>query len=203
MGRKTRDDGATAVIERGKPDDIAARVAALEVEARRAEATADVEQFRKIVAGIAEGIEPDGKTLAAIGDLGRRLRLPPDSVSIAVKAIRDERRLQAECDRTTDRIKSVTGRRVELAAEMKAAEAKLLALREELAEYVGLQQGYPHQAMAVAHVRNENPLLFAPVSKVTDRLVAVDSGMGTAMFDSMKTQEWRVEGHVSRSVWEK
>ena len=150
---------------------------------------------------------PDGpkrlRTLAAIGDLGRRLRLPPDSVSIAVKAIRDERRLQADCDRTTDRIKSVKAREVELAAEMKAAEAKLLALREELAEYVALHQGYPHQAIAVAHVRNENPLLFAPLSKVTDRLVAVDSGMGTAMFDSMKTQEWRAEGHVSGSVWEK
>ena len=202
MVRKN-NDGAVAVIERGNPDDIAARVAAAEVKARRAEATADVEQFRRIVVAIADGIEPDGRTLAAIGDLGRRLRLPPDSVSLAVKAIRDERRLQGECDRTTDRIKSVKAREVELAAEMKAAEAKLLALREELAEYVGLHQGYPFQAIAVAHVRNENPLLFAAVEKVTDRLVAVDSGMSTAMFDSMKTQEWRVEGHLSGAAWEK
>jgi len=202
MVRKN-NDGAVAVMERGNPDDIAARVAALEVEARRAEATADVEQFRSIVVAIADGIEPDGKTLAAIGDLGRRLRLPPDSVSLAVKAIRDERRLQGECDRTTDRIKSVKAREVELAAEMKATEAKLLALREELAEYVGLHQGYPFQAIAVAHVRNENPLLFAAVAKVTDRLVAVDSGMSTAMFDSMKTKEWRVEGHLSGAAWEK
>ncbi len=203
MVRKTRDDGAVAVIERGNPDDIAARVAAAEVEARRAEATADVQQFRQIVVAIADGIEPDGKTLAAIGDLGRRLRLPPDSVSLAVRAIRDERRLQGDCDRTTDRIKSVKAREVELAAEMKATEAKLLALREELAEYVGLHQGYPFQAIAVAHVRRENPLLFAPVAKVTDQLVAVDAGMSTAMFDSMKTKEWRVEGHLSGAAWEK
>jgi tyrosyl-tRNA synthetase len=74
---------------------------------------------------------------------------------------------------------------------------------EEVAEYVALHQGYPHQAVAVAHVRRENPLLFAPVAKVIDRLVAVDSGMSTAMFDSMKSKEWRVEGHVSGAVWEK
>ena len=59
------------------------------------------------------------------------------------------------------------------------------------------------QPIAELSANDTDAVLFAPLSKVTDRLVAVDSGMGTAMFDSMKTQEWRVEGHVSGAAWEK
>lgn len=178
MIRRAKDNAGTAVLERtGNPDEIAARVAAADAEARRAAVVADIEQFRGIVSGIADGIEPDGKTLAAIGDLARRLRLPTDAVSRAVKAMQDERRLQAQVDDTKARLADVKAREVELAAEMKAAEAKLLALREEVAEYHALHRGYPYLVQAVSSVKGENPLLFSPVDVVAERLIKADGGM--------------------------
>ncbi|MBM4011848.1 MAG: hypothetical protein FJ286_10775, partial [Planctomycetes bacterium] len=67
MVRRTKDDGAVAVAEAVNPDVIAARVAAADAEARKAEAAADVLRWREIVGSIADGHEPDGKTIAAIG----------------------------------------------------------------------------------------------------------------------------------------
>lgn len=201
MARRTTNDGGTAVIDRkGDPDLIAARVAAAEAEARREAATADVNEWRRIVSAIADGQEPDGKTLAAIGDLCRRLRLPADAVAASVSAIREERRLQAECDSVRDRITSMKDREAEIATEVKAVEARLLALREEIAEHHGLHAGYPHLAVAVARVRNENPVLFADAAHVADRLTAAEAGIGTDVFKSMVPQQPHLDS-CSRGTW--
>lgn len=202
MVRRAKDDNATAVMERtGNPDDIAAKIAAADADARRAEAVNDIAEFRAVVERIADGIEPDGRALASIGDLARKLRLPPDAVSQAVRAVQDHRRLQAELDRTKQRIKDVKAREDELAAEIKAAQATLLALNEELAEYHGLHHGYPFQAHAVAAVKSENPLLFADLEHVAGRLLVADSGMSTATLNSMVPQRMVLEGHTSRGTW--
>ena len=48
--------------------------------------------------------------------------------------------------------------------------------------------------MAVAAVRTEHPLLFADVNHVADRLIAAESGMGTAVFDGMRPKDIRTDG---------
>jgi hypothetical protein len=205
MVRRTqRDDGGTAVIDNkptAAPADIAARVAAADADARLREAVAAVEQWRGIVRAIASGIEPDGPTLAAVGDLGRKLRLPPDALARAVAAVQEERRLQGECDTSRSRIAAIKAREPELAAEIKAAQAKLLALNEELAEYRGLHSAYPFAAQAVAAVKQDNPLVFAGAEIVAARLIAADNAVGTATLKSMAPQEWRPEGHHTRTNW--
>jgi hypothetical protein len=201
MARRTKDDGGTAVMERkANPDEIAARVAAADAEARKAQAIADVLQWREVVASIADGHEPDGRTLAAIGDLARRLRLPPDAVARSVAAVQEHGRLQGECDRTRARIKDVKSREAELAAEMKATEAKLLALREELAEYAGLHRGYPFTAQAVAAVRSENPLLFGEPEHLAERLLKADTAMSGEVFKP--GPQYAHLGNSSRGTWE-
>lgn len=189
MVRKTKDDGDTAVMERtGNPDDIAAKVAAADANARKAQALADVHEWRRVVSDIANGLEPDGKGLASIADLARRLRLPADAVARSVKAMQDERRLQGEADETKQRLVAITDREAELNREIRAAQARLLELNTELAEYVGLHRGYPYKAMAVAAVRSENPLMFADAGIVADRLIAAEAGIGTAVFKAMEPQ---------------
>jgi hypothetical protein len=201
MVRRTKDDGGTAVIEQtGNPEAIAARIAAADAEARRANAVADVEEWRRVVNRIADGIEPDGRTLAAIGDLARRLHLPPDAVARSVKAVQDERRLQGEVDSTKSRIKDVKAREDELAQEIKAVEARLRELTMELNEYRGLHAGYPYQAQAVAAIRGDNPLLFAPVEAVAARLVAANAGMSTDVLKPMVPQAARLDG-LTHATW--
>jgi hypothetical protein len=200
MVRRKDENGGTAVVERGNPEDIAARVAAADAEARRAAVVADIEEFRSVVQRIADGSEPDGKALAAIGSLAQRLRLPPDAVARSVRAVQEERRLQADIERTKGRIKDVKSREVELAAEIKAAEKKLLTLREELAEYAGLHRGYPYQAQAVAAVRAEHPLLFGEVEHLAERVIKADAAMSTDTFKPA-TNYPHLEG-ASRGTWE-
>lgn len=197
---RRRDDGGTAVMERGNPEDIAARVATVEAEARRAAVVADIEQFRGVVLRIADGHEPDGKALAAIGDLTRRLRLPVGAVSQAVKAVQDDRRHQAEVARIKGRLVEVKAREQELVAELKAAQARLLALQEELAEYRGLHAGYPFIVQAANGNRGDNPLLFAPVEQLAERLTAADAGMASSTLKAMVPQPMAAEGH-STATW--
>lgn len=202
MIRRAKDNGGTAVIEQtGNPSDIAARVVAADAVARKAEAVVAVESYREIIGRIADGQEPNGKMLAAIGDLCRRLHLPPDAVARSVEAIHQERLLQAQVTHTKTRLADIKSREVELAAEIKATRAKLLALDEELAEYVGLHRGYPFQAQAVAAVRGDNPVLFAPVEAVADRLVSADAAMGSDTFASLVPQPATLQGHYSSSTW--
>lgn len=197
---RRRDDGGTAVMERGNPEDIAARVATVEAEARRAAVMADIEQFREVVERIADGHEPDGKSLAAIGDLTRRLRLPVGAVSQAVKAVQDDRRHQAEVARIKGRLVEIKDREADLTREIKEAERKLLTLREELAEYVGLHRGYPYVVQAANGNRGDNPLLFAPVERVAERLTAADAGMASSTLKAMVPQPMAAEGH-STATW--
>ena len=197
MVRRKDEHGGTAVVERGNPDDIAARVAAADAEARRAAIVGDIEEFRAVVQRIADGHEPDGRALAAIGDLARRLRLPVDAVSQAVKAVQDDRRHQAEIARIKGRLVEVKAREQELAAEFKAAQARLLALQEELAEYRGLHASYPYVVQAANGNRGEHPLLFAPVEHVAERLTAADAGMASATLKTMVPQAMAAEGHSS------
>lgn len=200
MVRRKDDNGGTAVVERGNPEDIAARVAAADAAARRAAVVADIEEFRSVVQRIADGSEPDGKALAAIGDLTRRLRLPVGAVSQAVKAVQDDRRHQAEVARIKGRLVEVKAREQELVAELKAAQARLLALQEELAEYRGLHASYPYVVQAANGNRGEHPLLFAPVEHVAEQLTAADSGMATATLAAMVPQAMAAEGH-STATW--
>lgn len=185
MVRKKQDDGGTAVAD---PNDIAARVAAADAEARRADIVADIEQFRQVVDRIADGIEPDGRALAAIGDLTRRLRLPVGAVTIAVRAVQEDRRHQTEIARIKSRIAEVKAREAEVAAEFKAAEQRLQDLRAELAEYHGLHAAYPYAVQAANGNRGEHPLLFAPVENVARRLTSADSGMTSATLAAMVPQ---------------
>jgi hypothetical protein len=200
MVRRTKDDGGAAVIERS-PTDIAAMVQAVEAESRRAAIMADLEAFRGIVHRIADGDQLDGKTLAAMADIGRRLHLPMDAVTRAVAAVQDERRHAAEVDRVKARLVEVKAREPELAREMRETEAKLLSLRRELNEYVSLHNTMPHAMMAVSGVRGENPLVFAALEHVAEKLLAADAGMSTSVFKGMQPQGVRPEGHT-RTNWE-
>jgi hypothetical protein len=199
---RRKDGNGAAVIERKDPTDIAAMVQAVEAESRLAAIMADLEAFRGIVHGIADGQEPDAKMLAAMGDIGRRLHLPKDAVTRAVAAVQDERRHAAEVDRVKSRLVEVKAREPELAGEMRETEAKLLSLRRELNEYVGLHNTMPHAMMAVNGVRGENPLVFAALEHVAEKLLAADAGMSTAVFKGMQPQGVRPEGHTSRTQWE-
>jgi hypothetical protein len=202
MVRRKNDDGATVVMERpATPEQIAARVAAADAEARKAELISDVEAWRRVVHDIAAGQEPDGKTLAAIGDLSRRLRLPPDSIARGVKAVQEERRLQGEADRMKQKIVSVKDREAELAAEIKAVEARLRELNTELGEYHSMHRGYPFAVHAVAAIKAEHPVVFAAPEHVADRLMAADSGMSLEALKAMQPAEWRADGHSSKATW--
>jgi len=200
MVRRTKDDGAVAVAEAVNPDVIAARVAAADAEARKAEAAADVLRWREIVGSIADGHEPDGKTIAAIGTLAQRLHLPPDAVARSVKAVQEERRQQAAVDATKQRLADVKAREQELAAEIKATEARLRELNTEVGTYHALARGYPFQAQAVAAVRSENPLLFGDVEHLSERITKADAAMSTEVFKPAKNYP-HLEG-ASRGGWE-
>lgn len=200
MVRRTKDDGGVAVVEAVNPDVIAARVAAADAESRRAQAAADIERWREIVASIADGHEPDGKTIAAIGSLAQRLRLPADAVAASVKALQDERRLQGELTATKQRIADVKAREQELAAQIKATEAQLVKLNAEVGTYHALHRGYPYQAQAVAAVRSEHPLLFGNVEHLVERIVKADAAMSTDTFKPARNYP-NLEG-LSRGTWE-
>lgn len=203
MVRRSKSENDVAVMEPpARPEDIAARVAQADTDARKASAIGDIEQWRQIVTDIADGTEPDGKALAAIGDLARRLRLPPDAVGQSVAAIQADRRHQAEIKRCRDAIVDIKQREPALAAEIKQVERRLAELRSELAGYQGTHAGYPHAVQAANATRQENPLLFAEVEHVAQRLIAADSGMTTDLFKAMVSQPARLEGHyTSTGAW--
>ncbi len=199
---KRKTDSDTAVIDPpATPEQIAARVAAADVEHRHAAAVADIVQWREIVTSIADGHEPSGKELAAIGDLARRLRLPPDAVGSSVRAIQTERRHQAEVARVRDRVTEIKDHEPQLRADIKAVEQRLLELRGQLGEYVGIHDSLHHTVRAAAEVRQENPLLFAAPEHVASRLVASDSGMALKTLTDMIPQPERLEGHFTKSGW--
>lgn len=198
MVRRTKNDGGTAVAD---PHDIAARIAAADADARRAQVVADIEEFRTVCASIADGHEPDGKALASIGDLARRLRLPPEAVSKAVAAIQTDRKHAADAARAKEVMVSVKEREPELKAAIKAAETRLRDLREELVECAGAHAAYPFQVQAMNALRGENPLLFAPVDHVADRLTAADTGMSLAALKALEPQPMVAEGHGTRASW--
>lgn len=202
MVRRKNDSDMAVMEPPARPEDIAARVAQADIEARKASAVADIEQWRQIVTDIADGTEPDGKALAAIGDLARRLRLPPDAVGQSVKAIQADRRHQAEIIRARDAIVDIKQREPLLTAELKQVERRLAELRSELAGYAGTHTAYPFAVQAANATRQENPLLFAEVENVAQKLVAAESGMSSEMFKSMVPQRARLEGHyTSTGAW--
>lgn len=200
MVRRTKDDGGAGVMElTANPDAIAARVATADAEARKAEATADVERWREIVGMIADGHEPDGKTIAAIGELARRLRLPADAVASSVRAVQEERRLQGELTATKQRMADVKSRETELAQELRATEQRLRELNTELGTYHALHRGYPFQAQAVAAVRSENPLMFGDVASLVARITKADSDVGTDVFKA--GPQYRHIESTTRGAW--
>jgi hypothetical protein len=199
--RSRREDGGTVTVDntpQEKPVDLAARLAAAATEARRREAAAAIAEYRGIVHGLADGREPDGETLAAIGDLSGKLRLPPDALSRSVAALQEERRLRANLEEVRVKQAEIKAAEPRLAAEIRAAEKKLLELREQLAEYHAIASSYPWAFRAVAEVKAENPLVFGELEHVAARFVAADGAMGTATLKSLVPREWKAEGHVAR-----
>jgi hypothetical protein len=199
---RRKNDSEVAVMEPpARPEDIAARVAQADIDARKSSAVADIERWRQIVHQIADGTEPDGKSLAAMGDLNRRLRLPPDSVAQAVRAIHASRKHDAEVDRVRDELVRIKSREPELAAEIKAAEQRVRELHAQVLNYQGIQAGYPYSVQAANAVRQENPLIFAEVEHVAQRLVAAESGMASGTIKGMIPQPERLEGNFTKSGW--
>jgi hypothetical protein len=198
-----RKNSNTAVIDPpARPHDIAAKVAAHDIETRLAAARTDIEEWRRIAWAIADGHEPTGKELAAIGDLTRRLRLPPDSLGEAVRAIQTERRHQAEVERVRSSLVDIKAREPELVAEIKAAEQRVRELHAEVLNYQGIQAGYPYSVQAANAVRQENPLIFAEVEHVAQRLVAAESGMASGTIKGMVPQPATLQGHVkTKGAW--
>ena len=192
----------SAVIEQpGNPQDIAARIAAADAEARKASAIGAVQEWREVIRRIADGHEPEGKGLVAVGDLARRLRLAPDGVSRAVDTVQRERLLQADFDKAKARLVEIKAREAELAVEIKETQERLRALNAELGEYVSLHRAYPYQAAAVSQVRNENPLLYGAPEAVADRLLAAEGAMSLDTFKGMVPQRPRLEGCSIAPSW--
>jgi len=199
---RRKNDSEVAVMEPpARPHDIAAKVAAHDIETRLTAARTDIEQWREIAWAIADGHEPTGKELALIGDLTRRLRLPPDSLGEAVRAIQTERRHQAEVERVRSSLVDIKAREPELVAEIKATRQKLTALISELDNYHGIQAGLPNTMRSASEIRQTNPLLFADIEHVAGRLVAADSGTGAETIKAMVPQLERLEGNFTKSGW--
>ena len=198
MVRKN-NDGATAVIERGNPDDIAARVEHAAVEARRDEVRADLLRWREIVTSVAAGREPSAADIRDIGAIAHRLRLPSDSIAIGTAAIKRADELDADTERFKKECADVQARKPELVAEIKAAERRLLDLRAKLDLAIASQGSMAETVSAATHQRHQHPMVFANVDHVVDEVCRQDSAMGRSTLDGLRHRPMVAEGKTLAS----
>ena len=193
MVRKN-NDGAVAVIERGNPDDIAARVEQATADARRDEVRADVLRWREIVISVAAGREPSAADIRDIGAIAHRLRLPSDSIAIGTAAIKRVAELDANTQRFKRECAEVQANKPALIAEIKAAEKRLLDLRAKLDLAILSQGSIADVLSAAGHHRNQHPMVWANVEHVVDEVCRQDSAMGRSTLDGLKHRPMVVEG---------
>jgi len=202
---RTKSDASTAVMDPpASPEEIAGRMAAADVAERLALIAADVAEWRRVVLLIADGHDPDPKTVAAMAALCRRLKLQPDGIAEAVQAVQESRRHDAEVSRVRDALVKIKAREPELGREMKAAAARVRELHEEMAGYLGIQAGLPHAVQGAATVRQVNPLLFAKIEHVAERLLKADTGLAASTIKGLISHSSRLDGHVtSMGAWQR
>ena len=199
MVRKTRDDGATAVIERGNPDDIAARVEHATVKARRDEVRADVLRWREIVISVAAGREPSAADIRDIGAIAHRLRLPSDSIAIGTAAIKRFEELDAHTQRFKQECAEVQAAKPALVAEIKATEKRLFDLRAKLNLAIASQGSMADVLSAAGHHRNQHPMVWADIEHVVGEVCRQDSAMGRSTLDGLKHRPMVAEGKTLAS----
>lgn len=165
------DDGSTATLApTADPAAIAERVSRQQVERIRTELADGVTRWRKVVADVAAGVEPDGRTIDEIGELVDVLNLPGDSLATHVSAWREDSRLADQCTQAADELKRTRGRNAELAEEIKTLEKRLGDLRLEVQKYHGTAAALPSLMGARSGHQGKHPILFAPVNALVEKL---------------------------------
>jgi hypothetical protein len=163
---------AVAEPPKRSPAEIAAAAAARSEELRRATLVADVEQWRALVAKIASGSEPSGEELASIAELASRLALPEGSLAAHVAVVEQDKRLHESLATQRELGANAEARSPLLQVELEAARRRVAELTAEADANFYTQADVGHLTHRVGEHRQKNPLLFAPVELLAERLIA-------------------------------
>jgi hypothetical protein len=168
-----RSDTSTATLEppRRPPEAVAAEAAEKSESIRRQALLADWHKWREIVSEIAAGREPDGKRLAELADLAARLRLPEGALAKSVKAVTRERELQADEERSRQRLDAAGQRQPALITEIDSVRRRLEELTAEQRKLATLPLSVAAAIRAVADHRQENPLAFLSAEELVERSI--------------------------------
>jgi len=195
------DGGSTATLPPPvDANEIARRVSASETERQLAEAKSAVERWRKIVADVASGVEPDGRVIADIGELVRFLRLPSDALAIHVAAYQENDRLERIIESHRDELKTTRSKNDEIAAEVKRLEARLAELRLVVQKYHATANSYPSLLGARNEHQSKSPVLFADVDAIVSRMHRTQNSRGLQTFSA--TAATASPSPVSVGSWE-
>ena len=175
MTRKDVDvDGGLAVAELPKrsPTEIAADAAARSEEMRRAALIVDVENWRAIVAKIAQGDEPSGEELRDIAELASRLKLPEGSLAAHVAVLEQDKRLHESLANQKELGAKAEARSPLLQKELEAARRRVAELVAEADANFYTQADVGHLTHRVGAYRQKNPMMFQPVELLAEQMIA-------------------------------
>jgi len=140
--------------------DIVSRAAAIAASTQRQQHVAAVQEWRDLVFGIADGIEPGGATIQRMAELSAELGLPRGTLADHVAAVQEDRRLcaiTAEAKRIGDAAQAASEK---LVADLRDAEERAAELRAAVSQnYFDMQSGIFVQCRVPEH-REKFPLLF-------------------------------------------
>lgn len=177
MVKRSRVECAAVIDRPGDPFEIADKLSRMETERQIAAAASAVERWRKVVEDVAAGIDPDGATIDAIGELVGTLRLAPDSLASHVAAWREGQRLDEMCGAAAAELKETKARNQEIVSEIRELEQRLHDLRLEVQRYHATASGYPHLVGNFNEHRLKNPLLYGEPETVAKTLVKTTAAM--------------------------
>ncbi len=149
-----------------------ARISDATDDRRRATVAKALARWRALVAAVADGQEPAGKTLSELADVADALRLPTGALATDVLAVQRHRGCAAQVSEWQERRLGLEDRFAATLAEKRAAEETLIRTRSELSRLELIPQVLAGRTGDFDEVVRASPRMFADVDVVAAGIAA-------------------------------
>lgn len=140
-------------------------------EIRRESVVGEVKRWREVCQGIADGREPDGKTLAEIAEIADRLSLPVNALADDVAALVELKRLAEKAAKKQTERESLEAQAPELKAALATARQEVERTTLLLRRIDVLVSSEAGAGISTQRLKAANPRLFADADHAADAIL--------------------------------